>query len=113
MKKRSRTYRAPDPVVLQGIVDRVVELAHPDKIILFGSAARGEMGPNSDVDLLLIKSGRFNRGRLMEKIYLGMGGLGEPVDIVIVTPEEVAAYGQSPYLVIAAALREGRLLYAA
>jgi predicted nucleotidyltransferase len=114
MQTRSkRNSRKLDPVILKGIVNRVVQLAHPDRIILFGSAARGEMGPNSDVDLLLIKSGRFNRGRLIEKIYRGMGGLGQPVDIVIVTPEEVEQYGQSPYLVIAPALKDGKLVYAA
>jgi len=49
---------------LADIVRRVVEAAQPDKIILFGSAARGEMGPDSDIDLLVIKRGRFNRRRL-------------------------------------------------
>lgn len=43
--------------VLEAIIRRIVEVARPDKIILFGSAARGERGPNSDVDLLVIKSG--------------------------------------------------------
>jgi len=41
--------------MLDEIVKRVVAVADPDKIILFGSAARGEMGPNSDLDLLIIK----------------------------------------------------------
>ena len=44
---------------LQEIIRRVVEIAQPERIILFGSAVRGEMGPNSDVDLLVIKSGEF------------------------------------------------------
>ncbi len=43
------------PSILRDIIRRVVEAAHPDKIILFGSAARGQMGPDSDVDLLVIK----------------------------------------------------------
>jgi predicted nucleotidyltransferase len=42
--------------VLDEIVRRVVGVAQPEKIILFGSAARGEMGPNSDVDLLVVRS---------------------------------------------------------
>lgn len=40
--------------VLDEIVRRIVEVAQPEKIILFGSAVRGEMGPNSDVDLLVL-----------------------------------------------------------
>jgi predicted nucleotidyltransferase len=104
--------RKLDPAILKSIVDQVVELAHPDKIILFGSAARGQMGPHSDVDLLVVKSGRFNRGRLTEKIYKELEA-GEPVDIVIVTPEEVESYRDCPWLVIAPALKEGKLVYAA
>jgi len=50
-----------DQVLLDEIVRRVVEVAHPDRIILFGSAARGDMGPDSDVDLLVVKSGALNR----------------------------------------------------
>ena len=41
--------------ILQNIIQRIVEVAHPDRIIMFGSAARGEMGPHSDIDLLVIK----------------------------------------------------------
>ena len=41
--------------VLDEVVRRIVEVAQPEKIILFGSAVRGEMGPNSDVDLLVVK----------------------------------------------------------
>ena len=46
-----------DRQTLDDIIRRVVEIAQPEKIILFGSAARGDMGPNSDVDLLIIKAG--------------------------------------------------------
>jgi predicted nucleotidyltransferase len=45
---------------LQEIIRRIVEVAQPEQIILFGSAARGQMGPNSDVDLLVVKRGDFN-----------------------------------------------------
>jgi predicted nucleotidyltransferase len=77
----------PNKTILADIVRRVVEAAQPDKIILFGSAARGEMGPNSDIDLLVIKAGRFNRWRLTTAIYRHLRGKGAPVDIVVVTPE--------------------------
>src|SRR5438876_10847788 len=86
--------------VLAEVVRRVVEAAQPDKIILFGSAARGEMGPNSDLDLLVIKGGKFNRRRLTTAIYRHLWGSNAPVDVVVVTPEEVERYGDSPYLVI-------------
>ncbi len=55
--------------VLDEIIRRVVKVARPVRIILFGSAARGEIGPNSDVDLLVVKKGRFDRSRLVGDIY--------------------------------------------
>ena len=60
------------------IIRRVVEVAEPEKIILFGSAARGEMGPDSDIDLLVIKAGKFNRWRLTTAIYRHLRGKARP-----------------------------------
>ncbi len=44
----------PDTRLLEELVQRIVEAVHPLRIILFGSAARGEMGPNSDLDVLVV-----------------------------------------------------------
>jgi len=102
----------PSEEVLHEIVRRIIEVAKPEKIILFGSAARGEMGPDSDIDLLVIKSG-VHRRNLAKAIYQHLFGVGQAIDIVVVTPEDVERYGDCPGLVIAYALREGRVLYAA
>lgn len=106
-KNRTLTLEALDE-----IIRRIVEVAKPDKIILFGSAARGEMGPNSDVDLLVIKSGA-NRLDLMGEIYRNLRGVGEAVDIIVATPEDVERYRNSHPVVIAPALKEGKVVYAA
>jgi predicted nucleotidyltransferase len=113
IKRRRRKNGRPDPTTLADIVRRVVEAAQPDRIVLFGSAARGEMGPDSDIDLLVIKGGKFNRWRLTTAIYRHLRGKASPVDVVVVTPEEVERYGDSPYLVIYPALREGKVVYGA
>ena len=96
---------------LNDIIERIVEVAEPERIILFGSAARGEMGPHSDLDLLVIKKGDFHRGRLNGEIYMNLIGAGQAVDIVIVRPEEVERYRNTHSLVIAPALKEGRVVY--
>ena len=98
--------------ILREVVRRVVEVAHPEKIILFGSAARGDGGPNSDIDLLVIKSG-VHRRRLAMGIYERLAGVGCAVDVVVVTPEDIERYGRCPSLVIEPALREGEVIYAA
>ena len=100
------------PETLDQIIQRVVAVAQPEKIILFGSAARGEMGPHSDVDLLVVKS-QAHRLELTGRIYRSLHGVGEAVDVVVVTPEDIERYGESHFLVIAPALKEGKVVYAA
>jgi len=98
--------------LLNEIIRRIVEVARPEKIILFGSAVRGETGPNSDIDLLIIKSG-VHRRRLAMDLYEALGGIGHPVDLIVATPEDIEQYGHNPALVYEPALREGKVLYAA
>ena len=99
-----------DSSKLSEIIRRVVEVAQPEKIILFGSAVRGKMGPNSDLDLLVVKSD-VHRRRLAQTIYRHLIGVGFPVDIVVVTPEDIDRYGNAIGLVLETALREGRVVY--
>jgi predicted nucleotidyltransferase len=99
------------PEVLDEIVRRIVEVAQPEKIIMFGSAVRGEMGPHSDVDLLVIKSNVEHRGRLTGEIYMNMIGAGQAVDIIVATPEDIERYGDSIGLIYRPALKEGRVIY--
>ena len=100
-------------VILDEIIQRVVAVAQPERIILFGSAARETMGPNSDVDLLVVKSGEFDQGHVLGDIYLNLHGVGQAVDIVLVTPEQLERYKNTHCLVIAPALREGKEIYRA
>ena len=99
-----------DQQILDEIVRRVVEVAWPEKIILFGSAARGEMGPHSDVDLLVVKRGA-DALELMGEIYMNLDGVGAAVDAVVVTPDDVERYRESHALIIKPALQQGRVVY--
>jgi predicted nucleotidyltransferase len=96
---------------LQEIIRRIVQVAQPEKIILFGSAVRGKMGANSDVDLLVIKGGEYHQGHLTGEIYMNLHGVGQAVDVILVTPEQVERYRNTNCLVIAPALREGKEVY--
>ena len=95
---------------LNDIIRRVAEVAEPERIILFGSAARGEMSRHSDVDLLVVKDGSDLR-RLTARVYRRLYGVGAAVDIVMVTPQDVERYRDSHALVIKPALREGTVMY--
>ena len=104
--------RTLDQAVLDEIVRRIVAVAQPEKIILFGSAARGEMSRHSDLDLLVVKDG-VHRRDMTEKIYRNLRGVEAAVDVIVVTPDDVERYRNSHALVIKPALREGKVIYAA
>ena len=96
---------------LNDIIRRVVAVADPQRIILFGSAARGEMNRNSDVDLLIVKEG--GDADLRARIYENLYGVRVAVDAILVSPADVERYRNSHALVIKPALQEGRVVYEA
>ena len=101
-----------DQPTLDEVVRRIVEVARPERIILFGSGARGEMGPHSDLDLLIVKDG-VDALDLMGRIYRNLRGVGAAVDAIVVSPRDVERYGNSHALIIKPALREGTVVYEA
>ena len=109
---RDRTRYALDPDTLDEIVRRIVAVAAPEKIILFGSAARGDMDRHSDVDLLIVKDGA-HRHRLATRIYRHLRGVDAAVDVIVVTPDDVERYGDSHALIIKPAMSEGKVVYEA
>jgi len=109
MKARKKSL---NDALLQEIVRRIVEVAKPEKIILFGSAARGEMGPDSDLDLLIIKACRHRRNTA-RKIRRRLFGIGVPIDIIVAKPTDIERYRDSIGLIYRPALSEGKVLYAA
>ena len=95
---------------VEEVVRRIVDAAQPEKIILFGSAARGEMGPHSDLDILVVKSGADHWG-LSSEIRRALRGVNAAVDLVVATPEDLERYKDSQPLVYKPALREGRVVH--
>ena len=101
--------------LLEQAVRTIVGEVEPDMIILFGSHARGDARPDSDLDLIVVESGSFgkNRSRHQEsvRLYHALGSLRVPKDILVFTKEEVEYWRDSLNHVLARALREGRVLY--
>ena len=75
--------------ILQNIIQRIVEVAHPDRIIMFGSAARGEMGPHSDIDLLVILNRSRRNWKINGEMYKAISPLPCSVDLVVRTGKEI------------------------
>lgn len=107
----TNTGNAPSEAILRTMVRKIVAEAHPLRIVLFGSAARGQMGPHSDLDVLVIMPDGTHRRETVRRLYRALYGLGQAKDIVVVTEEDVRRFGDEPSLVICPALEEGRELY--
>jgi len=101
---------ASEPL-LQTIVQRLLKAGQPQKIILFGSQARGEAGRDSDYDLLVIENS--NQPRYLRAIpYRGaLKDLGTSKDIIVWTPREIAEWQNVSNAFITTALREGMVLF--
>lgn len=98
---------------IEHLVSLIVAEAHPLRVILFGSAARGEMTPDSDVDLLVVMPDGTHRLHTMQDLYACIRGVTLPFDILVATTSDLEVRGDVPGLVYRDALREGRELYAA
>src|ERR1700674_3925750 len=82
--------RTATQVHIDRIVKRIVTKFHPEQIILFGSQARGDAGPDSDVDLLVVMD---FEGSKLEKCVEIRGALHDflvPIDIIVTTPTDFA-----------------------
>ena len=98
---------------LDKLVKRIVDAVHPLRIILFGSAARGELTPDSDIDVLVVMPDGTHRRHTAQFLHSQFFGIRVPVDVLVATPSDLEQYGQSVGLVYKTILREGKELYAA
>jgi len=101
---------------LPEIIRRLVDTGKPERIILFGSWAKGTNRPDSDLDLLVIEAEPFgeSRSRFREigRLERALGRVPYPTDILVYSREEVERWRSSPNHVIAKALKEGTEIYA-
>jgi uncharacterized protein len=89
------------------IVRRIVHAAQPERIILFGSRARGDARPDSDFDVLVIKESDEPGYRRDAALYLALAGRNAPVDVLMYTPDEIKDWSAVPQAFVTTAPREG------
>ena len=99
--------------ILNDIFGRILNVVKPRQVLLFGSAARGQMHDNSDIDLLVVVPNGLHRRKTAQQIYLNLIGIGHAADIVVVTEDDVNRSHEGDGYVIWSALTEGRIVYAA
>ena len=97
---------------IQKMVDRIIERFHPERIILFGSHARGNAGADSDVDLLVVMPVKGSKREKAVEIGVALHDFRIPKDVIVVTPDEFAWRKETVGTVERPANREGKVLYA-
>jgi len=97
--------------VLSEITRRILAVSDPVKIILFGSYARDDFGPDSDLDLLIIMEGVDSPRAESVHLRRSLRGLLVPVDIIVATPEQIKRHRNTIGLIYRSALTEGKVLY--
>jgi len=98
--------------IIKLMVQIIVSRFHLERIILFGSQARGDASPDSDIDLLVIMPGEVNRRRITVDILHALHNMPAPKDIIVTTPHEIATRGQLCCTILYTALQEGKVVYA-
>ena len=98
--------------VLDELVRRIVAEVGPRRIVLVGSAARGDLQPGGDIDLLIVMPDGAHRRRTAQRLCGRVGSDRPPVDLVVATESDILDHGDAPGHVYRTALRGGRELYA-
>ena len=96
---------------LDELVRRIVEAVHPFRIILFGSAARGQTHPYSDIDVMVVMPDGTHRRKTARKIDVLLGDFTWPVDILVATETDLDLYRDTYGLIYREVVREGREIY--
>ena len=107
--------RTADPIdrrEIRQMVRRIVSRFRPERIILFGSHARGDAGPDSDVDLLVVMPVEGSKREKAVEIGVALHDIRLPKDIIVTTPEAFESRKDVVGTIERPAARQGRVLYA-
>ena len=112
-KQMTKNKMLPSDPVLTEIVRRLVEACHPERIYLFGSKARGDTGPDSDYDIMVVVADSDLPGHRRDQLaYRALRGVGTAVDVLVWTREAFDSRLHLKASFPSTIIREGRLIYA-
>jgi len=97
--------------MVNDIVERLVERFHPDKVILFGSCARGEADEGSDVDLLIVAETDLDPGERFPAARRALAGIPAAFDLIVRTPDEYRRRREVVNDIVYFAEKYGKVIY--
>lgn len=98
---------------IRQVVDQIVTLATPLRIILFGSAATGKTGPDSDLDFLIVVPEASRTSDVVDRLYMQVRKKPMPCDFLVVTDSMLRKHRNNRGLIYHEILKRGREVYAA
>jgi uncharacterized protein len=96
---------------IEHLVQRIVERIQPQKVLIFGSYAKGTATIKSDLDILVIKDTDLPMANRADDLKPVLARLLIPVDVHVYTTEEVAEYGKERFSFIESVLKSGKVIY--
>ncbi len=96
---------------LRHLVDTLIREVEPDRIILFGSRARGDNDERSDYDICVLKTGVVHRRKLAKQIYRLFYDIDTPVEVIVETPERFDLLKDNRFLIYKEIAKQGQVIY--
>ncbi|MBL7190161.1 nucleotidyltransferase domain-containing protein [bacterium] len=97
---------------IQKLVEQIVDLVDPLKIILFGSHAREDAGADSDIDLLVVMPDGTHRRNIVSHLYSEIKAFATPFDLVVATESDLIEHRDDVGFIYYYALKWGKIVYA-
>ncbi len=97
-------------IEINKLVEKIVQRIQPEKVIVFGSYAKGTATSKSDLDIFIVKNSHLPMNKRNEEVRPLVSNLLINVDIHVYTPEEVEEYGQEEYSFVNSVLKTGKVV---
>ena len=97
--------------IFDEIVKRVLTVVQPEKIIVFGSVAKEANKSGSDIDIAVVVQNVHSKRKTTMDIYMALEGIMVPVDVIVLTSEELDKYRQTIGTIIPEIVKNGKSIY--
>jgi uncharacterized protein len=103
---------AVTPEKVRAVVERILQVSKPKKLVIFGSCVRGNLNEHSDLDVLVVTGDEVISPRKEAvRIRRSLKGISMPIDIIVVPEYQLDELADQPGLIYREALKHGEVVY--